>query len=161
MISKGRKLPAVFEYSELFLQLHTWYKYLDSLDIVKNLQLIHSNRLNQELSSEPSFPAPKPYLLRHTLISLYFWGLLTDYIHMACIVPAQHTVCMLTRLVGSRDMSFSFQFLTILFGVNIPAVCDLCQCAILSWYLWSQQTYLWLAMCLIFTGCKLLFCDKL
>ena len=32
-----------------------------------HLQLIHSNRINHELYSEPSFPAPKLYLLRHTL----------------------------------------------------------------------------------------------
>ncbi len=57
MISKGRKLPEVFEYSGLFPQLHTWYKHLDSLDIVKN----------HELYSEPTFPAPQLYLLRHTL----------------------------------------------------------------------------------------------
>ncbi len=67
MISKRRKLPEVFEYSELFLQLRTWLKLLDSLDIVKNLQLIYFNRLNHELYSEPSFPAPQLYLLRHTL----------------------------------------------------------------------------------------------
>ncbi len=29
--------------------------------------LIHSNRLNDELYSEPSFPAPQLYLLSHTL----------------------------------------------------------------------------------------------
>ena len=29
--------------------------------------LTHSNRLNHELYSEPSFPAPQLYLLRHTL----------------------------------------------------------------------------------------------
>ncbi len=42
---------------------------LDSIDIVKNLQLIHSNCLNHELYSEPSFPAPQGqlYLLSHTL----------------------------------------------------------------------------------------------
>ena len=28
---------------------------------------IHSNRLNHELYSEPSFPAPQLYLLSHTL----------------------------------------------------------------------------------------------
>ncbi len=67
MISKGRKFPAVFEYSELFLQLRTSYKHLNSLDVVKNLQLIHSNRLNYELYSESSFPAPQLYLLSHTL----------------------------------------------------------------------------------------------
>ena len=32
-----------------------------------NLQLIHSNRLNHELYSEPSFAAPQLYLLSHTL----------------------------------------------------------------------------------------------
>ncbi len=32
--------------------------------------------------------------------------------------------------------------------------CYQIQCAISSWYLWSQQIYLWLAMCLIFTGCR-------
>ncbi len=68
MMSKGRKLPAVFEYSELFLQLRTRYKHLDSLDIVKNLQLIHSNRLNHGLCSEPSFLPPQQYLLSHTLM---------------------------------------------------------------------------------------------
>ncbi len=67
MISKGRKLPKGFEYSELFLQLRTWYKHLDSLDIVRNLQLIHSNCINHEMYSEPTFPAPQLYLLRHTL----------------------------------------------------------------------------------------------
>ncbi len=41
-------------------------------DIVKNLQLIHSNNLNYELYSEPSFPAPQLYLLRHTLRSVWF-----------------------------------------------------------------------------------------
>ena len=50
IIIKGRKLPAVFEYSELFLQLGKCYKLFDSLDIVKNL-LIHSNRLNHEMYS--------------------------------------------------------------------------------------------------------------
>ena len=40
MIRKGRKLPAVFKYLDLFLQLHTWYKLMDSLDIVKNLQFL-------------------------------------------------------------------------------------------------------------------------
>ncbi len=67
IISKGRKLPKVLEYSELFLQLPTWYKHLDSLDIVRNLQQIHSNRINHELYSEPTFPSPQLYLLRHTL----------------------------------------------------------------------------------------------
>ncbi len=32
-----------------------------------HLQLIHSNRINHELYSEPTFPAPQLYLLRHTL----------------------------------------------------------------------------------------------
>ncbi len=72
MSSKGRKLPKVFEYSELFLQLLTWYKHLDSLDMVRNLQLIHSNRINHELYSEPTFPAPQLYLLRHTLRKYVF-----------------------------------------------------------------------------------------
>ncbi len=67
MSSKGRKLPEVFEYSELSLQLRTWYKHLDSLDIFRNLHLMHSNRINHELYSEPTFPAPGLYLLRHTL----------------------------------------------------------------------------------------------
>ncbi len=34
---------------------------------IQLVMLIHSNRLNHELSSEPSFPAPQLYLLRHTL----------------------------------------------------------------------------------------------
>ena len=55
MISKGRKLLEVFEYSELFPQLRTWYKHLESLYIVRNLQLIHSNRINHELHSEPTY----------------------------------------------------------------------------------------------------------
>ncbi len=38
-----------------------------SPDIVRNLQLIHSNRLKNKLYSEPSFPARQLYLLRHTL----------------------------------------------------------------------------------------------
>ncbi len=67
MITKGRKLPDVFEYSKLFLQLRTWCKLLDSLDLVKNLQLTHCNRLNHVLYSETTFPAPELYLLRHTL----------------------------------------------------------------------------------------------
>ena len=32
-----------------------------------NLQLIYSNCVNHELYSEPTFPAPQLYLLRHTL----------------------------------------------------------------------------------------------
>ncbi len=48
------------------------YKFAeDSKDIVKNLQLIHSNHLNHELYSEPSFPAPQLYLLSHTLIQTH------------------------------------------------------------------------------------------
>ncbi len=35
--------------------------------IVKNLPLIHSNRLNHETYTEPCFPAPQLYLLSHTL----------------------------------------------------------------------------------------------
>ncbi len=35
--------------------------------MVRNLQLILSNRINHELYSEPTFPAPQLYLLRHTL----------------------------------------------------------------------------------------------
>ncbi len=31
------------------------------------LYSLHSNRLNPELYSEPSFPAPQLYLLSHTL----------------------------------------------------------------------------------------------
>ena len=42
-------------------------KLLDSLDIVRKLQLIHSNRINHKLNSELSFPTPTLYLLRHTL----------------------------------------------------------------------------------------------
>ena len=30
----------------------------------------HSNRLNHELYTEPSFPAPQMYLLSHTLTSI-------------------------------------------------------------------------------------------
>ena len=47
--------------------LRTWSKPLESLTIVKHLQLMHFNLLNHELSSEPSFPALQLYLLRHTL----------------------------------------------------------------------------------------------
>ncbi len=42
-------------------------KLFDRLDIVENLLLIHSNRLNHETYSEPCFPAPQLYLLSHTL----------------------------------------------------------------------------------------------
>ena len=64
MINKGRKLPAVFEYSELFPQLCTWCKLLDSLDIFRNIPLIHSNKP----WTVPSLPVPPLYLLRHTLM---------------------------------------------------------------------------------------------
>ncbi len=37
----------------------------------RNIQLIHSNCINHELYSEPSFPAPQLYLLRHTLQAFY------------------------------------------------------------------------------------------
>ncbi len=70
IISKSRKWPAVFEYSELFLQLCTWYKLFDSLDIAKNL-LIHSNRLNHERYPEPCFQAIHLYLSSHTLNGWY------------------------------------------------------------------------------------------
>ena len=71
IITKGRKLPNVFEYSKLFLQLRTWYRLLDSLEIVKNVQLIHCNCLNNVLYSEPTFQAPQLYLLRHTMSKLF------------------------------------------------------------------------------------------
>ncbi len=75
IISKGRKLPDVFEYSKLFLQLRTRYKLLNSLGIVKNLQLTNCNRLCHVLYSEPTFPTPQLYLLRDTLsiLSEIFW----------------------------------------------------------------------------------------
>ena len=57
-----------FTHSSQFIPIHPHsYKHLDSLDIVKNLKLIHSNRLNHELYSEPSFSAHQLYLLSHTL----------------------------------------------------------------------------------------------
>ena len=46
--------------------------------MVRNLQLIYSNRINHELYSEPTFPALQLYLLRHTLNALPFLGSFTD-----------------------------------------------------------------------------------
>ena len=67
MISTGRILPAFCEYLQLSPQLRSCHKLLESLDIIRDLQLIHSNCINHELCSEPSFPAPQVYLLRYTL----------------------------------------------------------------------------------------------
>ena len=38
--------------------------------VLVRFQLTHSNHLNHELYSEPSFLAPQLYLLRHALIDL-------------------------------------------------------------------------------------------
>ncbi len=45
----------------------------DSLEIVKNLQLIHSNRLIHELYSEPSFPAPQGPAVSVKSYLNWFW----------------------------------------------------------------------------------------
>ncbi len=58
-------------------------------------QLIHSNRINHELYSEPTFPAPQLYLIRHTLsiyhtVHVYLVHLLYKMQEMAYITPMQH-----------------------------------------------------------------------
>ncbi len=73
IINRGRKLPDIFEYSGLFLQLRKWNKLFNSLDIDKSLRLIHSNRINHETYPEPCFPSPQLYLLSHTL---RWWALI-------------------------------------------------------------------------------------
>ncbi len=64
------------------------------IQIVRNLQLIHSNRINHELYSEPTFPAPQLYLLRHTLnrnasVSMQYilkcWGVWTANMRIAIL----------------------------------------------------------------------------
>ncbi len=54
---------------KLYKPLDSWSLSLtgNSTFLVRFAQIIHSNRLNHELYSEPSFPAPQLYLLSHTL----------------------------------------------------------------------------------------------
>ncbi len=59
--------------------------------LVKNLQLIHCNCLNHVLYSEPTFPAPQLYLLRHTLKQQVLY-IKTDFNCMNCPVDNFMTI---------------------------------------------------------------------